>query len=203
MRKSLIITVVIVLLCLCGCEAVVTVPESPELTRASEMLLTTTAAEENTDKLEATTTSSVEIDVPEKNEEEPGTPTENVVSVDNEAGPSENNDPVSSESTVPSFEEVKADKPSEQTETQLPRRASHPGKRNSPSLQSSRLQLNAMTHRQKFRHLRSRLRQPNHRSLLRQNHRWRHSQRPHTIMNSISMRFVLTASPSVRVWATR
>lgn len=109
MRKSLIITVVIVLLCLCGCEAVVTVPESPELTRASEMLLTTTAAEESTDKLEATTTSSVEIDVPGKNEEEPGTPTEDVVSVDNEAGPSENNDPVSSESTVRSFEEVKAD----------------------------------------------------------------------------------------------
>ena len=59
MRKSLIITVVIALLCLCGCEAVVTVPESPELTRASEMLLTTTAAEESTDKLEATTTSSL------------------------------------------------------------------------------------------------------------------------------------------------
>ena len=70
MRKSLIITVVIALLCLCGCEAVVTVPESPEPTKASEMLLTTTAAEESTDKLEATTTSSVEIDVPEKNEEE-------------------------------------------------------------------------------------------------------------------------------------
>ena len=52
MRKSLIITVVIVLLCLCGCEAVVTVPESPELTRASEMLLTTTAAEESTDMYE-------------------------------------------------------------------------------------------------------------------------------------------------------
>ena len=52
MRKSLIITVVIVLLCLCGCEAVVTVPESPELTRASEMLLTTTAAEESTDNLD-------------------------------------------------------------------------------------------------------------------------------------------------------
>ena len=51
MRKSLIITVVIALLCLCGCEAAVTVPESPELTRASEMLLTTTAAEESTDKL--------------------------------------------------------------------------------------------------------------------------------------------------------
>ena len=79
------------------------------------MLLTTTAAEESTDKLEATTTSSVEveIDVPEKNEEESGTPTEDVVSVDNEAGPAEHNDPVSSESTVPSFEKVKADKPSE------------------------------------------------------------------------------------------
>lgn len=99
MRKSLIITVIIALLCLCGCEAVVTVPESPELTRASKMLLTTTAAEESTDKLEATTTSSVEIDLPEKNEES-GTPTEDVVSVDNEAGPAENNDPVSSESTV-------------------------------------------------------------------------------------------------------
>ena len=120
MRKSLIITVVIVMLCLCGCEAVVAVPESPEPTKANEMLLTTTAAEEGTDKLEATTTSSVEIDVPEKNEEESGTPTQDVISVDNEAGPSENNDSVSSESTAPSFEEVKADKPSEQTETQLP-----------------------------------------------------------------------------------
>ena len=119
MRKSLIIMVVIALLCLCGCEAVVTVPESPELTRASEMLLTTTAAEESTDKLEATTTSSVEIDVPEKNEEESGTPTEDVVSVDNKADLAEKNGLVSSESTVPSFEEVKADKPSEQTETQL------------------------------------------------------------------------------------
>ena len=119
MRKSLIITVVIALLCLCGCEAVVTVPESPELTRASEMLLTTTAAEESTDKLEATTTSSVEIDVPEKNEES-GTPTEDVASVDNKADLAEKNGSVSSESTVPSFEEVKADKPSEKTETQLP-----------------------------------------------------------------------------------
>ena len=120
MRKSLIITVVITLLCLCGCETVVTVPESPEPTKASEMLLTTTAPEESTDKLEATTTSSVEIDVPEKNEEESETPTEDVISVDNEADLAEKNDPVSSESTVPSFEEVKADKPSEQTETQLP-----------------------------------------------------------------------------------
>ena len=50
MRKSLIITVVIALLCLCGCEAAVTVPESPEPTKASEMLLTTTAPEESTDR---------------------------------------------------------------------------------------------------------------------------------------------------------
>lgn len=120
MRKSLIITVVIALLCLCGCEAVVTVPESSEPTRANEMLLTTTAAEESTDKLEATTTSSVEIDVPEKNEEESGTPTEDVASVDNKADLAEKNVRVSSESTAPSFEEVKADKPSEQTEAQLP-----------------------------------------------------------------------------------
>lgn len=49
MRKSLIITVVIALLCLCGCKAAVTVPESAEPTKASEMLLTTTAAEESTD----------------------------------------------------------------------------------------------------------------------------------------------------------
>lgn len=120
MRKSLIITVVIVLLCLCGCEAVVTLPESPELTKAGEMLLITTTAEESTEKLEATITSSVEIDLPEKNEEESGTQAEDVISVDNEADLAEKNDPVSSENTVPSFEEVKADKPSEQTETQLP-----------------------------------------------------------------------------------
>lgn len=42
MRKSLIITVVIALLCLCGCEAVVTVPESPEpTTRAQEEAMRT------------------------------------------------------------------------------------------------------------------------------------------------------------------
>ncbi len=151
MRKSLIITVVIALLCLCGCEAVVTVPESPEPTKASEMLLTTTAPEESTDKLEATTTSSVEIDVPEKNEEESGTPTEDVVSVDNEAGPAEHNDPVSSGSTVPSFEEVKADKPSEQTETQLPAPSEPPKETEQPK------PLNQTKHRQKFRHLWSRL----------------------------------------------
>lgn len=166
MRKSLIITVVIALLCLCGCEAVVTVPESPEPTRANEMLLTTTAAEESTDKLEATTASSVEIDVPEKNEEESGTPTEDVASVDNKADLAEKNVPVSSESTVPSFEEVKADKPSEQAETQLPAPSEPPGKRNSPSLKNSRLLLNPTKHRQKFRHLRSRPQQLNRLPLL-------------------------------------
>lgn len=71
-----------------------TVPESPEPTKASEMLLTTTAAEESTDELEATTISSVEIDVPEKNEEESGTPTEDVASVDNKADLAEKNVPV-------------------------------------------------------------------------------------------------------------
>ena len=84
------------------------------------MLFTLSSAVESTDKLETTTKSSVEIDVPEKNEEESGTPTEDVVSTDNKADLAEKNDPLSSESTVPSFEEVKADKPSEQTETQLP-----------------------------------------------------------------------------------
>ena len=120
MRKLLIITVVIALLCLCGCEAVVTVPESPEPTKASEMLLTTTAAEESTEKLEATTTSSVEIDVPEMDHEESGTPTDVEGAEADVANPSEKKEPTSSESTVPSFEEVKADKPSEQAETQPP-----------------------------------------------------------------------------------
>ena len=120
MRKSLIITVAIVLLCLCGCEAVVPVLDSSEPQNASDLLLTTVAVTESTDKLEATATSSVEIDVPEKNEEESGTPTKDVISVDNEADLAEKNDQVSSESTTPSFEEVKADEPSEQTETQAP-----------------------------------------------------------------------------------
>lgn len=65
MRKSLIITVVIALLCLCGCEAVVTVPESPEPTKASEMLLTTTAPEESTDILghvDVSTTMNIYVD---------------------------------------------------------------------------------------------------------------------------------------------
>ena len=121
MRKSLIITAFIMLLCLCGCEAVSPVLESSEPQRASETLLAATIAQaESTDELETTTKSSVEIDVPEKNEEESGTPTEDVVSTDNKADLAEKNDPLSSESTVPSFEKVKADKPSEQTGAQLP-----------------------------------------------------------------------------------
>lgn len=203
MRKSLIITVVIALLCLCGCEAVVAVPESLEPTKAGEMLLTTTAAEESTDKLEATTTSSVEIDVPEKNEEEPGTPTENVVSVDNEAGPSENNDPVSSESTVPSFEEVKADKPSEQTETQLPAPSEPPRE----TEQSKPTEQPVATERDDAP---AEVPAPTEPPTTTEPPIPAETEPPvetqpktHTIMNSISMRFVLTASPSVRVWATR
>ena len=203
MRKSLIITVVIVLLCLCGCEAVVTVPESPELTRASEMLLTTTAAEESTDKLEATTTSSVEIDVPEKNEEESGTPTEDVVSVDNKADLAEKNGPVSSESTVPSFEEVKADKPSEQTETQLsaPSEPPRETEQSKPTEQPVATEPDEAPAEPPAPTEPTAIAEPPIPS--EQNHRWRHSQRPHTIMSLISMRSVLTALLSVRVWATR
>ena len=63
MRKSLIITAFIMLLCLCGCEAVSPVLESSEPQRASETLLAATIAQaESTDELETTTKSSVEID---------------------------------------------------------------------------------------------------------------------------------------------
>ena len=39
MRKSLIITVAIILLCLCGCEAVVPVSESSEPQKTSDQML--------------------------------------------------------------------------------------------------------------------------------------------------------------------
>lgn len=59
MRKSLIITAFIMLLCLCGCEAVSPVLESSEPRGASETLLAATIAEaESTDELETTTISS-------------------------------------------------------------------------------------------------------------------------------------------------
>ena len=58
MRKSLIITAFIMLLCLCGCEAVSPVLESSEPQRASETLLAATIAEaESIDELETTTIS--------------------------------------------------------------------------------------------------------------------------------------------------
>ena len=84
MRKSLIITVAVVLLCLCGCEAVAPVLESSKPQEASDLLLTTTVVTESTQKLEATTTSSVDIDVPEMNDEESGTPTDVEITEDKE-----------------------------------------------------------------------------------------------------------------------
>ena len=117
MRKSLIITVLIVLLCLCGCEAVVPVPESSGPQEASDLLLTTTAVTESTEKLEATTTSSVDIDVPEMNDEESGTPTDVEITEDKEVEPVTKEEPRSPESVQPSFEVVEADKLSEQNET--------------------------------------------------------------------------------------
>ncbi|MBR0351701.1 MAG: hypothetical protein IJH53_00650 [Oscillospiraceae bacterium] len=117
MRKSLIITVAIILLCLCGCEAVVPVSESSEPQKTSDMLLTTTAATESKEMLEATITSSVNIDVPEMNDEESGTPTDAGITEDNEVEPVTKEEPRSPESVQPSFEVVIADKPSEQNET--------------------------------------------------------------------------------------
>ena len=117
MRKSLIITVAIILLCLCGCEAVVPVSESSEPQKTSDMLLTTTAATESKEMLEATITSSVNIDVPEMNDVESGTPTDAGITEDNEVEPVTKEEPRSPESVQPSFEVVIADKPSEQNET--------------------------------------------------------------------------------------
>ena len=120
MRKSLIITVAIVLLCMCGCEAVVPVLESSEPQIASDKLLTMTAVTESTEKLEAPTTSSVDIDVPEMNDEESGTPTDVEITKEKTIETVTKEEPRSSESVQPSFEVVKADKPSEQDEPPAP-----------------------------------------------------------------------------------
>ena len=120
MRKSLIITVVIVLLCLCGCEAVVPVPESSEPQKASDLLRTTAAVTESTEMLEAPTTSSVDIDIPEMNDEESGTPTDVEITDEKAIETVAKEEPRSSESVQPSFEVVKADKPSEQDEPPAP-----------------------------------------------------------------------------------
>ena len=120
MRKSLIITVAIVLLCLCGCEAVVPVLESSEPQRTNNLLLTTAAVTESTEKLEAPTTSSVDIDVPEMNDEESGTPTDVEITEEKAIETVAKEDPRSPESVQPSFEVVKADNPSEQDEPPAP-----------------------------------------------------------------------------------
>lgn len=120
MRKSLIITVVIVLLCLCGCKADIPVLESSEPQKARDMLLTTTAETDSTEKLEAPTTSSVDIDVPEMNDEGSGTPTDVETTEEKAIETVAKEEPRSSESVQPSFEVVKADNPSEQDEPPAP-----------------------------------------------------------------------------------
>ena len=120
MRKSLIITVAIILLCLCGCEVVVPVLESSEPQMASDLLLTTAAVTESTEKLKTPTTSSVDIDVPEMNDEESGTPTDVEITEEKAIETVTKEEPKSSESVLPSFEVVEADTPSEQDEPPVP-----------------------------------------------------------------------------------
>ena len=120
MKKSLIITVAIVLLCLCGCEAVVPVQESSEPHKTSNLLLTTTAVTESKEMLEATTTSSVDINVPEMNDEESGTPTDVEITDEKAIETVTKEEPRSSESVQPSFEVVEADTSSEQDELSAP-----------------------------------------------------------------------------------
>lgn len=116
MRKSLIITVAIVLLSLCGCEAVVTVLENSEPQMASDMLLAAAAVTESSGKQYATTTSSVDINVPELNDEESGTPTDVEITAEKAIETVTKEEPRSSESVQPSIEIVEADKTSEQDE---------------------------------------------------------------------------------------
>lgn len=120
MKKSLIITVAIVLLCLCGCEAVVPVLETSEPRKTSDLLLTTTAATESKEMLEATTTSSVDINVPEMNDDESGNPTDVEITDEKAIETVTMEEPRSSESVQPSFEVVEADTPSEQDELSVP-----------------------------------------------------------------------------------
>lgn len=134
MRKSLIITVAIILLCLCGCEAVVPVLERSEPQETSKLLLTTTAATESKDMLKATITSSVDIDVPEMNDEESGNPTDVEITDNKEVEPVAKEEPRSSESVQPSFEVVKADKPSEQDEPLAPMPTDPPTETEQPKL---------------------------------------------------------------------
>ena len=133
MRKSLIITAFIMLLCLCGCEAVSPVLESSEPQRASETLLAATIAEaESTDELETTTKSSVDIDVPETNDEESGTPTDVEPAKSESPREEEKKEPRSSESEQPSFEPVEAEPPFETTPPQPPKPSEQPKETEQP-----------------------------------------------------------------------
>jgi hypothetical protein len=132
MRKSLIITVLIMLLCLCGCEAVSPVLESSEPQKASNTLLATIAEAESTHELEATTTSSVDIDVPETNDEESGTPTDVEPTESESPREEETEEQISSEGLQPSFEPVEAEPPSETTSPQPPKPSEQPKETEQP-----------------------------------------------------------------------
>lgn len=76
--------------------------------------------------------------------------------------------------------------------------------RSNPSQRSHLLRLHRQSTRRPNRQLQRSL--PHRLSLLRpskQSLLWKRSQRPHTIMSSISMRSKRTVSPSVRAWAMR
>ena len=145
MRKSLIITVLIMLLCLCGCEAVSPVLESSEPQKASNTLLATIAEAESTHELEATTTSSVDIDVPETNDEESGTPTDVEPTESESPREEETEEQISSEGLQPSFEPVEAERLLRRPRLNLLSQVSSPKKRNSLRLQNHRPRPNLLS----------------------------------------------------------
>lgn len=107
MRKSLIITAIILLLCMCGCETVSQVPAEAEPDEVSNMVLTPIVEAESTQELEAATKSSVDISGPVIEPIETSEPEESEKAVDSrEAVITENGEgKTSSESeTIPSFE---------------------------------------------------------------------------------------------------
>ena len=204
MRKSLIITVAIVLLCMCGCEAVVPVLESSEPQIASDKLLTMTAVTESTEKLEAPTTSSVDIDVPEMNDEESGTPTDVEITEEKAIETVAKEDPRSPESVQPSFEVVKADNPSEQDEPPAPIPTDPPTEMERPK-PTEQPATPAPTEPQPTEPpAPTEPPTPTEPPAPVETEPPAETQpKTHTIMNSISMRSEPTVSPSVRAWAIR
>ena len=132
MKKSLIITAFIMIFCLCGCEVISPVLESSEPQKNSSTLLTTIAESESTDELEATSTSSVDIDVPDTNDEESGTPTDVEPAESESPREEETEEQKSSESVQPSFEPVEAEPPSETTPPQPSKPSEQPKETEQP-----------------------------------------------------------------------